>query len=151
MNAAAVVSAIGWTLVDFVWQGALHQVFQQLGLQRVARMGGGVDVGTFALVADQQAFAVHHLHQAQDGGIGHVGPRLEHVLMHLLGGGGTHRPQHLQQVEFGGSGLGKVGLARHAKLSVGSDVCRVVGLDRPVYQFRGACREYACRVNASML
>jgi hypothetical protein len=58
-------------------------------------------VRTLTFVADQQALAMHDLHQAQHGAVGDGRLGQRHRLVHLLGRGGTERPQCLQQIEFG--------------------------------------------------
>ncbi|GAA4867900.1 hypothetical protein GCM10023332_20400 [Luteimonas vadosa] len=91
-----------------------------------------IDVRTLALVALEQALAVHDLHQAEHAGISHARPFALLLLVHLLDRAGTEAPEGPEQAKFGRSGLGNARVARHGGGLQGGDVDTLRRLDQSV-------------------
>jgi hypothetical protein len=87
-------------------KGLLDQVFQQAGLHQVLLLRRRIDVGALAFVALEQALGVHHLQQAQHGGVVHVRPGFQRGGMHLLGRRCAQREQQAQHLQFGSGRFG---------------------------------------------
>src|SRR5687767_10994934 len=76
------------------------QLAKQIGLQRTLRVGCGVHVRPLAFVADQQALAVHHLHQAQGGRVGEFRALAHAYGVDVLNRRRTKAPNDPKQVEL---------------------------------------------------